>query len=121
MPGALPALGRALGLVLVTDLVVAAAVGLLGWALGWSTREAWGSGFVWAGLAAAALGGLVVSGAWQGRLAHVGYAASAGPASLAERTRLAVRDVDAGYRRILFLLAVALPLVALGLWLDPRV
>ena len=111
---------RFVSLALAVDLAVAAGVGLLGWTLGWSTREAWGEAFVWSGLAAGALGGLAVSGSWIGRMSHVGYAASAGQASLAERTRLAVRDVDTAYRRILFLLAVALPLVALGLWLDPR-
>lgn len=111
---------RIVRLVLLVDAVVAVAVGALGWLLGWQTRAAWGEAFVWSGLGAIVLGALAVRGGWDSRLAHVGFAASVGQASLAERTRLMMGDVNAGYRRILFLTLVGVPLLALGLWLDPR-
>lgn len=124
-PGTMPTLARALAryaaLTVAVDFVVLAGLGVLGLLRGWSTREAWGEGLIWSGLAAAAIGGLAVSGAWQGRMIGLSYAASTSAASLEERTRTVSRDVVASYRRLLFLLAVAAPLVAAGLWLDPRV
>ncbi|HVM45178.1 MAG TPA: hypothetical protein VM582_04525, partial [Candidatus Thermoplasmatota archaeon] len=75
--------------VLLVDAVVLAGVALLGLALRWSTRAQWGEALVWSGLAAVALGGLAVRGAWESRLAHVGFAASTGHAELGERARRA--------------------------------
>lgn len=115
------ALARVLLAALALDGLAAGGVLALGWSLGWSTREAYGSGFVWAGILTLGLGGLAVAGGWQARPVTLGYAASAGPASLDERVRATARDTFTGYRRFVVLFLAAAPLVALGVWLDPRV
>ena len=102
------------------DAVLALGVLALGWTLGWSTRPEFANGFVWTGLLTMALGGLLVGGGWASRPITLGFAASAGPASLEERVRATARDTFTGYRRFVLLFLAAAPLVLLGVWLDPR-
>lgn len=115
------AFARLLAGAVLLDALAAAGVLALGWTLGWSTRAQFGSGFTWAGILTLGLGGLFVSGGWASRPVTLGYAASAGPASLDDRVRATMRDTFTGYRRFVVLFLAAAPLILLGIWLDPRV
>lgn len=101
--------------ILLADAAFVGALLLAGWAFGWPRSAAADvAGFV--GLAAIAWGGIAASGAWQSRDEYVGFAASVGPGSLADRTRHAARDVSGAYRWLLWMLLFGVPLVAFAFW-----
>lgn len=104
---------------LAVDVGLASVAAGLCAALGRWSAAAVGEAWVWTGLAAAGYGGLAVYGAWTGRAATLGYAASAGVPE-PERRLHAARDTFVAYRRMILAFLVALPLVAAGIWLDPR-
>jgi len=87
------ALLRLARVIALAALGILAVVALIGWFAGWRTAPQFGSGFIWGGVAAIALGIFSTMGGWGlTRDASYLYAQSASHQSTNERTGQALRD-----------------------------
>jgi hypothetical protein len=115
------ALVRLIGAALLAAVLLGGVVVGICRALGrWTTAQV-GEGLVLTGAIALAAGAISILGAYGGRGVAMGFAASAGRASMEQRTQRAGLDVLRAYRGVLFLTLVGLPLVVTGVLIDPRV
>ena len=112
------------GKIVGTTVLIALAVLLLGYLLGWDQPLQYSNGFFIAGAIMVVLGFYTVAGGFAQR-ANFGmtYAESAGQANLAERNQRMSMDITQRYGTMIFLVATGLLLiliaVAIGRFLVP--
>jgi amino acid transporter len=100
--GRVATLLRLIGIIVLVALVILTVVTLIGWLAGWQMASQFGSGFIWGGVAAIALGVLSIVGGWgTTRDSDYLYAQSASHQSMHERTRQSLRDSLRSYNLVI--------------------
>lgn len=119
MPKALSAALRFLRTVVLIDLGMFAAVGLICWLGGWRTISYYSNGLILAGVAAWVLGGYGVNSGWQTtRSFDYQYAASAGVDSVRESANRERKEIGARYAFLAQMFIVGATPVAVGILIQ---
>jgi len=113
--GILPAILRFLRTVVLIDLGIFAAVGLVCWFGGWRTGYQYGGGLFWAGAAATVIGLSSILGGWGvTRNFEYQYGQSVSEQGIHERTRQTMKDALQSYGFLIRMTAVGLVSIAMG-------
>jgi len=113
--GILTGILRFLRTVVLIDLGIFAAAGLVCWLGGWRTAYQYGGVLFWTGVAAIVIGLSGLMGGWGiTRSFDYQYAQSVSEQNIHERTRQAIKDISRGYRFQLLMTTVGVVSIAAG-------
>ncbi|MGA9350694.1 MAG: hypothetical protein WBW48_18075 [Anaerolineae bacterium] len=106
---------RFLRSVVLIDLGIFAAVGLVCWLGGWRTAYQYGGGLLGTGVAAIVIGLSSLMGGWGiTRSFRYQYGQSVSEQGIHERTRQAIKDEARSYRFLILMAAVGVVSIAVG-------
>ncbi|MBM4467009.1 MAG: hypothetical protein FJ014_15900 [Chloroflexi bacterium] len=113
--GVLTGILRFLGTVVLIDLGIFAAVGLVCWLGGWRTAYQYGGVLFWAGVAAIVIGLSSLMGGWgMTRNFTYLYGQSVSEQNIHERTRQAIKDEARSYWFLILMAAVGVVSIAVS-------
>lgn len=113
--GRLGALLRFLRSVVLADVAVAIAVGLVCWLGGWRTAQAFGMGLTYAGVGAMALGLFSVFGTWgMTRSGSYQLGQSVSADGIGDRTKRSVAELNQSYGMLGRMLVIGIVLIVAG-------
>ncbi len=100
----------------IATLVLTALIGGIGWLMGWRSTTQFSNGFFLGGTAFVVLGLFSVMGGFSQRADFkMTYARTASPASISERTKQMIADINQGYNAVIFLAALGAQLIVLAI------
>ncbi len=112
----MPPLVRVLILIDLVTFLIAIFIGVFGWLMGWRTTTQFSNGFFFGGAAFVVLGLFSVMGGFSQRADFkMTYARTASPASISERTKQMIDDLNQGYNAMIFLTATGAFLIVIAI------
>jgi len=110
-------LARFFGIVIITEIVILAIAGVIGWRLGWSTTEEYAQALQYAGMLIVGLGLFSIKGNWDTtRSFEYQYSLSVTDQSSSERIQQTLIDFTDSYRFMLVMIFAGAISILIG-WL----